>query len=228
VTGGYVLLVLPGEGTRPAIASERASILRTAALFGLNVIKVEPQTIAYETPLFERNALRAAGITPPFGFWRRGDLVVLRRTAIIEGNRPVPPPGVGAWTELSTNGIRIRFRKTFRKAGCFPQLRSIVPGDVLPTVSRRDPRRAKADIWTSGNRVYACERPDILHSIVAASFRGSSEAEAVEVLLGRELNPTEALLVSEALEQVIRLIRVEYDEQSEYARELSESEGRAA
>ena len=35
------------------------------------------------------------------------------------------------------------------------KLSRIVAGDVLPTVSRRDSRRSKANVWTSANRVFS-------------------------------------------------------------------------
>src|SRR5712691_8552322 len=41
-------------------------------------------------------------------------------------------------------------------------LRSIVPGDVLSSISRRDPRRRKAAVWTSGNRLFGTDRPDLV------------------------------------------------------------------
>jgi len=224
VAGGYVLLSMPGEGTRPDIAAERASALKAAALYGLEVVEIETQTIRYETPLFERNALRAAGVSLPIRFWRRGDLVVFRRTFMPEGDRPVPPPRDGEWTEFTSVGTRIRFQRAARSSSCFPQLRSIISGDILPTVSRRDPRRAEANVWTSGNRVYACESPAVLHVIAEAAACGSSSAEAVEAFLGRGLRAHEAQSVLEALDQIAKLIFVEREEQAAYARELSENE----
>ena len=48
------------------------------------------------------------------------------------------------------------------------------PGHVLPSVSRRDPRRRRPQIWTSGNRIFASRRPEpvlaaAMYCIAAAS-----------------------------------------------------------
>src|SRR5689334_13476375 len=47
-------------------------------------------------------------------------------------------------------------------------LASIVDGDVLATVSRRDPRRGRIDVWTSLNRVYATSHPAAVQAICRA------------------------------------------------------------
>jgi hypothetical protein len=38
----------------------------------------------------------------------------------------------------------------------------VLAGDILPSVSRRDPRRGHADLWTSGNRVFQTDNPQVL------------------------------------------------------------------
>jgi hypothetical protein len=39
---------------------------------------------------------------------------------------------------------------------------SLIEGDILPTVSRRDPRRRLADVWTSGNRIFRTGNPQLV------------------------------------------------------------------
>jgi hypothetical protein len=39
---------------------------------------------------------------------------------------------------------------------------SLIEDDILPTVSRRDPRRRLAQVWTSGNRIFRTENPQLL------------------------------------------------------------------
>jgi hypothetical protein len=39
---------------------------------------------------------------------------------------------------------------------------SLIEGDILPTVSRRDPRRRLAQVWTSGNRIFRTDNPRLL------------------------------------------------------------------
>jgi hypothetical protein len=65
------------------------------------------------------------------------------------------------WTERVLGRVRLRVR-----LGCDvahdPRLTRLVEGDVLPSVSRRDPRRVEARVWTSGNRVFGCTAPSKL------------------------------------------------------------------
>ena len=49
-----------------------------------------------------------------------------------------------------------------------PRLQSIVEGDVLDTVSQRDPRIKSVDVWTMGNRVFACENTEAFLKIASA------------------------------------------------------------
>ena len=42
----------------------------------------------------------------------------------------------------------------------------IVPNDVLPSVSRRDPRRDGANVWTSGNRIFGCDGTATLATVI--------------------------------------------------------------
>lgn len=67
--------------------------------------------------------------------------------------------------------VRIKLRRTET-----PDLGSLVPGDVLDTVSRRDLIRTRIGIWTSGNRVFSLEDPasigrliELCHTDVAQS-----------------------------------------------------------
>ena len=63
-------------------------------------------------------------------------------------------------------------KKTPRRDTALDELRSIVPGDILPTVRRTDPRRKRADIWTSGNRIFATGHPDLVRIAARAAAAG--------------------------------------------------------
>jgi hypothetical protein len=39
---------------------------------------------------------------------------------------------------------------------------SLVDGDILPTMSRRDRRRRAANVWTSGNRIFRTDNPQLV------------------------------------------------------------------
>ena len=74
-----MLVSLPPVGTRPSALAEREKVLRFAGRLGLDLVEVRTLAIAYDTPFFETNALSAAGVFAP-SRWRRGDLVVLRKS----------------------------------------------------------------------------------------------------------------------------------------------------
>lgn len=88
--------------------------------------------------------MHAAGTSKPPD-WRVGDLAVFRRTHVVCGPRPVlefEP----VWVERSLGLTRFKLRETTAAEFGSPVLISIVPNDVLPSVSRRDPRRAEATV----------------------------------------------------------------------------------
>ncbi|HJU19289.1 MAG TPA: hypothetical protein VJ770_22780 [Stellaceae bacterium] len=163
--GGHILVSLPSEGVRPSAWADRERTLAFARRIGLRAVACEPRTLTYDTPFFEWNSLVAAGIRNLPLTWRRGDLLVFERMPA-----QVAPPGkqwvAAGWEESVVKGVRFRARLVTAApdrgaiaAGLYP----IVDGGVLPSVSRRDPRRASVDVWTSGNRVFRCGRPDLVH-----------------------------------------------------------------
>lgn len=94
----------------------------------------------------------------------------------------------------------------------YPSLISVVPGDVLQSVSRRDPRRQLADVWTLGNRIFACQGRGVLWQILEAMAIGRSPNEAVALALKRPLSFVAAELVSYATHQIINIISTEQKE----------------
>ena len=158
--GGFVLISLPPDGARPSAVTDRRAAVAFGDRLGLSLQEHHPLTIGYETPFFERNALGATGITAP-AQWRRGDLMIFRKTG-----SPARPPASSShtrgWTEITIGRMRlfIRARAGIREGRC--GLISILDGDVLPTVSRRDPRRQAADVWTSGNRIFSTDNPQLV------------------------------------------------------------------
>lgn len=98
-----------------------------------------------------------------------------------------------------------------------PQLRSIVDGNVLASVSRRDSIRAEIDVWTSGNRVFACRAPALLADIATALSARQSPARWATRHLGRDLRPDEAKLVEHAACQLEALVALEIHDLGCYA-----------
>ncbi len=213
VMGGYALFSFPPFGTRPGILEEREKLLHRAQALQLRPIRTDPLALPYASPPFERNALRAEGIRNYPYDWRRGDLVVFR----CEGKDTLPstaslPPGP-AWSEECARGIRFRLRPKPATGGFTnPCLASLVPGDVLPTVSTRDSRRKEADVWTPGNRIYRCAGTGTLRTVIRAIEDAEDPIRAVARELGRELGTEEARLVRKAQEQVVWLVETERKE----------------
>jgi hypothetical protein len=159
--GGVVLISLAPLGTRPSAEADRRVAVAFGARLGLDLIEHGELAVAYETPFFERNALAAAGLFPP-PHWRRGDLVIFRKT------RPPSRPPVSrrayrrGWTQADIGRMRLFIRVSDEARSEETNLVSLIEGDILPTVSRRDPRRGLAQVWTSGNRIFRTDNPQLL------------------------------------------------------------------
>ncbi len=172
---GVLLLAMPAIGTRPGILEEHVRNREWCGRLGFELEQVDCGVLPYETPLFERNALRAAGILNVPSDWRRGDLWILRKT---RANRARWPGDIGrtSWSEHRFGQVRLRVDRGVGDQGASPALVSLVPGDVLPTVSRRDVRRPNARVWTTGNRIFGCSAPEELGRILDDWQTGSETA----------------------------------------------------
>lgn len=149
-----IWLCQPTLATRPGIAEERAELLGELPQLGLELVDTFDYEVRYQMPHFEAMSLRLAAaelVVPPD--WRRGDLYVLRKVGPASNIRAVACSE--QWAEVHFGPVRIKLRAT----GGAEELTNLVPGDVLSTVSRRDPVRARIGFWTSGNRVYGLAAP---------------------------------------------------------------------
>jgi hypothetical protein len=183
----------------------------------MNLLRLEPATLAYRSPGFEANALKADGFTEIPPEWRRGDLALFSLNSRSETPRPSTRNTLeGSWTEECHEGVRVRVRQQQSEGFYDPTLLSIIPGDVLPSVSNRDDRRSLVDVWTSGNRVFACRGTGILQSILRALRIGELPVEMVAASLGREMSTTEVTLVRHAYQQITDVIKLEGEENLSY------------
>lgn len=210
--GAAILLAQPAVATRPGVLAERAGILAFGRLCGLEVTAILPGVVTYSSPPFERQALTASGLAGSVpGDWRRGDLIELRHAGTLpHGIRPVIT-GEHSWHEVTLSGIRIRFRadqpEPDRTAD--PRLVHLVDGDVLASVSRRDPLRQAVAVWTSGNRVFGCRSPVIAAVIAAALAAGNDARHAAETQLGRRASRKEQAVIGQAARQLYDLALAE-------------------
>ncbi len=190
---GVLYLSVPPVGTRPGVERERAELLSWTNKLGLTPRCIRSGALGYAMPPFERAALSAAGILPfvPHD-WRRGDLIVFERTGDIQVSRPQVHDK--PWSERTIDGIRIKIDVSAPAPGTEPNLVSVIDGDVLPSISRRDDRRGAVHVWTSGNRVFGCAAPNRLLEIIDTLIGGAlptspsdrSAAMSIKVLVEQE------------------------------------------
>lgn len=213
VSGGLVLLSFPAEGTRPNIVRDWRKVLEWATRFGLSLEDHHPNALLYATPFFEGSALLALGL-PVVRAWRRADLAVFRKTGPTPTRRWAPSllPEWGK-AQIGWMDLRIRSDHEFDRERADPRLIEIVSGDVLHTVSRRDPLRSRAKVWTNGNRVFDCEAPALLASILRAIEACVPVSDAAAAALGRALSVQEQAWVTATEVQVGAL---EARERSDY------------
>jgi hypothetical protein len=189
--GGVVLISLPPDGARANAEADRRVTIGLAQRFGLTMMERAPLAIGYETPFFERNALAAVGIFPPQQ-WRRGDLIMFRKTATPTRPPPLSSAGRRAWTEITIGRMRLLIRRTGEVSSGEAGLSSLIDGDVLPTVSRRDPRRRHANIWTSGNRIFHADNPQLVLE-AAISCAGEAIGSGIQPRLWGNIGEHEEL-----------------------------------
>jgi hypothetical protein len=188
---GIVLISLPPDGARPRAEADRQAAIAFARRLGFTLVEHSSLAISYETPFFERNALAAAGIHPP-AQWRRGDLVVLRKARASTRPAPASSGRRRLWTEVGIGRMRLFIRGADEVRSDEPGLISLVDDDVLPTVSRRDPRRRLANVWTSGNRIFRTHNPLLLLE-AAISCAGEVMGSGVQPGLWGTIREREAL-----------------------------------
>jgi hypothetical protein len=195
VDGGQLLLCIPGLGTRPGLLHERDRLSRWAAECSLVPEALEVGVVEYESPPFELAALSAAGLECYDPRWRRGDLLVFRRlpgdSAGLLQVETQPPLPLNDWHEATIGRSSVRI--DLRHAGVSDDFvaHSIVAGDVLDTVSARDERRSRANVWTSSNRIFEVSHPqrllDCLRSFSELGNLGSRQVvEFAQHLVLRE------------------------------------------
>ena len=209
---GYIFASLPPVGTRPGIQDEWDKTLDLASFLGLRLLDLEELSLSYMTPPFEKNVFRFEGLPVISNNWRRGNLVIFVKEKHILSPRPTVPSYEKPWIETQLFGVRMRIRPWEINRFEDPSLISIVPNDVLTSVSRRDPRRKFADVWTSGNRIFKCKGRSILSQILESIAGGHDPLTFVEESLNRPLDNQQAQLIFRTREQILTLARTEHKE----------------
>src|SRR5262249_50687568 len=118
------------------------------------------------------------------------------------------------WAEETVLGMRVRVRHQEQPAPGFqdPSISSILAGDILPSVSRRDERRRLAGVWTSGNRVFACHGRNTLRLILKSLSAGRQPVEEIAVRIKRRLQASEESLISRVVDRIMEISAIEGEE----------------
>jgi hypothetical protein len=192
--GAHLFVSAPPEGVRPGITYDRRLISEMANRSGLEIASEESGALAYRTPFFELNALRAAGIGAWLPNWRRGNLAIYRKYMT---GKSWPLVAATPGFELTLSGVRLRLltSKGAKVAGFTP----LYEGEVFPSVSMRAPRRSEAALWTSGNRAFAVDQVTTLAALVAIAL----DRNLLPKGLDTELLPTGNFLAIDAVESLI-------------------------
>jgi hypothetical protein len=196
---GYLFISLPPDGAGRSAAEDRERVIRFARRLGLELVDRLPLSLGYDTPFFERNALAAAGMRVT-ETWRHGDLVVFRKPHDISQLASIAHVRKERWSEVEIGRMRLFVRRNYPTSAALRGLISIVKGDILPTVKRRDPRRRRAAIWTSGNRLFASDHTELVIE-AALSISAEPEGSGVQPSLWRTI-PERA-----AIEQIAETLR---------------------
>lgn len=213
IPGAKILLSVPPIGTRPQVEEEWQQLLQWGSGIGLRLEGYKQGLLPYISPLFERNALRAAAVASYPEEWRRGDLATFVWDGASENLAlSDPAPKVVEWVEAISGKMRIRWRRAEDIGWKSPLLREIVQGDVLPSVSRRDPRLASVAVWTSGNRVFGCEGTQILGIITQAVISGKCAESEVQRLLRVPLDDGQTEEIERTIVEIKDLIAIEQQE----------------
>lgn len=174
VPGGLLHLCSPGIGTRPTVPAERFKLMEFCYEQGFVSCEILQGALAYESPPFEVSALTAAGLPDFCTTWRRGDILTFLKVgevAPFEADTDLAEPS--PWKEVSVGQSRVRIRPPTEDTPRRSYLSSVVEGDVLDSVSRRDRRREHPNVWTSTNHVYCTDYPDQLMAALQSLTNGS-------------------------------------------------------
>ncbi|MCE9551906.1 MAG: hypothetical protein K8T91_00810 [Planctomycetes bacterium] len=210
--GSAVVISLPPPGTRPAAQEEVERVLAWALNLGFDVVRLDEARLWYETPPFERNALKATGIRLSSNGWRKGTLCLLKKARNTNVRRPRFVLPRVEWTEANLRGSRICFRNRRQVDFDDPTPIPLVAGDILPSVSRRHRLREFVDVWSSGNRVFECRAPNVLQVIVEALAGNQNPVDTVADRFHIVLDAKSQKLVSSAAHYMETLAAIEGNE----------------
>ena len=197
--GGRLIISIPPINTRPGIDAERIKWFSFCQQQGLCLENLYAGKLEYSMPFFEWNATRIAGVEVN-PFWRKGDIAIFQKLNMQYVDRPtLEEDHVEDWKEIEINSCRIRVKISSLQTDIVQnnddfEIRPLVPTQILPSVSNRNPIRKEANVWTSGNRIFYTNDPVKLftylqyfkNKIPETSDEGLTTFHFIEVISGNE------------------------------------------
>jgi hypothetical protein len=207
--GAPIFLSVPSESVRPSIPEDLERIGEMAVRCGLEIIGGSSGKLRYRTPLFEMNALRAAGIGSWLPEWRRGDERIYRKSGHGEVRDFKVPHRSGF--EVTLGGVRLRLLDAHVDPGS-ADLLPIHPGEIFPSVSMRASRRSEAVLWTSGNRAFTVEHATCLAAMAAIAHDRQLLPEGLYLKISPVRKPDAIDRIDPLIQKLIRLAEREFAE----------------
>jgi len=184
--GGLIHLALFPPFSKKSALRERTAIFSFAQNNGIDLIELKSGLLKYETPLFERSALKSEEFQVQPEKWRRGDLATFYVTSKTGQNFMIQVEE-GVWKEFifDKKVIKLRHKDPVRNWE-LPEIINIIDGDgYYPSVSRKHPLRNKIDLWTSGNKAYEVKGSYVLEIILNGIINKES-LEKIFIEISRE------------------------------------------
>jgi hypothetical protein len=210
VPEGKLLLSMLPRLTRPTAEADRGEIGTLSFQNGFDLVKTEPALLAYVSPLFESEALKAEGLDLPV--WRSGDLYTyVRSSRAVVATHDLQSEENQLWRTFNVGPMIVKVKwDGSHKNGTFAfQKVSGAASMRLRSVSRRSPIRSRINLWTSRNLALNVTRPDFVCEGLELLLEGYGSGEAAAALMAAEklstaevkdLNALFSILLNEAKE----------------------------
>ena len=159
--GGLMVISIPPINTRNNIDEERIKWFSFCQQQGMCIERLEPEKLEYAMPFFEYNAFRTAGTTHVQPFWRKGDLAFFRKVSERIGERPLLEIPTQNWKEKEFGNVRVRVIMDDNESNNQElKIENLTKTGILASVSRSNKLRKRANVWTSGNRIFRVNKPN--------------------------------------------------------------------
>ena len=223
---GKIICVLPPKYTRKSIEDELQELEQFINDLGIEKEHYYKNVVTYNTPPFERNALRENGIYCMPKGWRTGDVLIAKKvsksTAI---QSPIIISETG-WEEINIGMVRYKLKTDFDlEIKSFNlSIESVFKNDIYPSVKRSRTKEEKTiNVWTSGNRVFYCNNIPLLYYIllehsVRYKHYDINICDKIEWGFNIKLSEQEKAGISKCVELIKTINKKEYQEYGKWGK----------